>query len=53
MNDRLVNNPPPPRELNPEISPELQETIYRALEREPRHRYPTYLTALSEPGLAT
>ncbi len=41
MNDRLVNNPPPPRELNPEISPELQETIYRALEREPRHRYAT------------
>jgi eukaryotic-like serine/threonine-protein kinase len=41
MNDRLVNNPPPPRELNREISPELQETIYRALEREPRHRYST------------
>ncbi len=41
MNDRLLNNPPPPRELNPEISPELQEAIYRALEREPRHRYST------------
>src|SRR5271154_3631746 len=25
MNERLINNPVPPRELNPEISPELQE----------------------------
>ena len=41
MNDRLVNNPAPPRELNPEISPELQEVIYRALERDPRDRYST------------
>ena len=35
MNDRLLNNPVPPRESNPEISPELQEIIYRALERDP------------------
>ena len=41
MNDRLVNNPIPPREVNPEVSPELQEVIYRALEREPRDRYST------------
>jgi serine/threonine-protein kinase len=41
MNDRLVNNPVPPRELNPEVSPELQEVIYRALERDPRDRYST------------
>ena len=41
MNDRLVNNPVPPRELNKEISPELQEVIYRALEREPQNRYST------------
>jgi len=41
MNDRLINNPVPPRELNPEISPELQETIYRAMEREPQNRYST------------
>ena len=40
MNDRLMNNPIPPREVNPEISPELQEVIYRALEREPQNRYP-------------
>ena len=41
MNDRLINNPVPPRELNKEISPELQEVIYRALEREPQDRYST------------
>ncbi len=40
MNERLLNNPTPPREINPEISPELQEIIYRALERDPNKRYP-------------
>jgi eukaryotic-like serine/threonine-protein kinase len=39
MNDRLLNSPIPPRELNPEISPQLQEIIYRAIERNPRNRY--------------
>jgi eukaryotic-like serine/threonine-protein kinase len=39
MNDRLLNNPIPPRELNPEITPELQEIIYRAIERNPANRY--------------
>jgi eukaryotic-like serine/threonine-protein kinase len=41
MNDRLMNNPIPPREVNPEISPQLQEVLYRALEREPQDRYST------------
>ena len=41
MNDRLLNNPIPPREVNPAISPQLQEVIYRALEREPENRYST------------
>jgi serine/threonine-protein kinase len=39
MHDRLLNHPIPPREVNPEISPQLQEIIYRALERDPRRRY--------------
>ncbi len=39
MNDRLLNNPVPPREINPEISEQLQEVIYRALERDPKNRY--------------
>jgi eukaryotic-like serine/threonine-protein kinase len=40
MNDRLLNNPVPPREIDPTISPQLQEIIYRAMEREPANRYP-------------
>jgi serine/threonine-protein kinase len=39
MNERLLNHPVPPRVANPEISPELQEVIYRALERDPKNRY--------------
>jgi len=39
MNDRLVNQPEPPRNLEPAISPQLQEIVYRALEREPKNRY--------------
>src|SRR5579862_4162762 len=38
MNDRLINNPIPPRSVDPEISPQLQEIIYRALERNPANR---------------
>jgi serine/threonine protein kinase len=39
MNERLLNYPMPPRELDPNITPELQEIIYRALERDPSNRY--------------
>jgi len=39
MNDRLLNHPVPPREIDPAISPQLQEIIYRALERDPGNRY--------------
>jgi serine/threonine-protein kinase len=39
MNDRLLNNPIPPRQIDPQISPQLQEIIYRAIEREPKNRY--------------
>ena len=39
LNDRLLNHPLPPRELDPEISPQMQEIIYRALERNPANRY--------------
>jgi serine/threonine-protein kinase len=40
MNERLLNHPIPPREVDPTISPQLQEIIYRALERDPAKRYP-------------
>ena len=39
MNDRLHNDPVPPREIDPEIPEAIQEIIYRALERDPRRRY--------------
>jgi eukaryotic-like serine/threonine-protein kinase len=39
MNDRLLNQPMPPRQLDPSITPQMQEIIYRALERDPRDRY--------------
>jgi eukaryotic-like serine/threonine-protein kinase len=39
MNDRLLNNPIPPREMAPQITIQLQEIIYRALERNPNNRY--------------
>ncbi len=41
MNDRLINHPMPPREAEPSISLQLQEVLYRALEREPKNRYPS------------
>ena len=39
MNERLLNYPVPPQVADPSISPELQEVLYRALERDPRNRY--------------
>jgi len=41
MNERVLNDVKSPRDLNPEISAELEEVLFRALEREPRHRYAT------------
>ncbi|HZB88791.1 MAG TPA: serine/threonine-protein kinase [Terracidiphilus sp.] len=41
MNQRLVQDPPPPRALEPSIPPEIAEIIHRALDRDPRHRYST------------
>jgi serine/threonine-protein kinase len=37
---RVSKHPVPPREIEPTISPQLQEVIYRALERNPTNRYP-------------
>jgi len=39
MNDRLLNHPVPPSVADPSVAPQLQEIIYRALERDPRNRY--------------
>jgi serine/threonine-protein kinase len=37
--DRLVKDPTPAKDINPEISTQLEEIMYRALERQPRNRY--------------
>jgi serine/threonine protein kinase len=39
MNARLVNDPIPPTQINPDISIEMEEIIFRALERDPEDRY--------------
>lgn len=39
MNDRLINHPVPPSVADSSIGPQLQEVIYRALERDPKNRY--------------
>ena len=40
MNDRLLNHPTPPSVADPTVTPQLQEVLYRALERNPANRYP-------------
>ena len=39
MNARLVGDPPAPRKLNPQLSPEIEEIILHAMERDPSKRY--------------
>ena len=40
MNDRLLNAPRPPSTVEAAVTPQMEEIIYRALEREPKNRYP-------------
>lgn len=39
MNARLSGDPEPPRRKNPQISPQMEEIILHAMEREPSRRY--------------
>ncbi|HEX7728134.1 MAG TPA: serine/threonine-protein kinase [Terracidiphilus sp.] len=41
MNERLQHDAKPVREIDPEIPAAIEEILFRALERDPRHRYPT------------
>ncbi len=53
MNARLLGNPIPPRVLARAVSPALQETIYRALERNRSKRYASareFARDLQHPG---
>ncbi len=40
MNDRLLNHPLPPTVADPTVTAQLQEILYRAIERDPKNRYP-------------
>ena len=37
--DYLLKDPIPPHDVDPDISPQLQEVVLRAMERKPKHRY--------------
>ncbi|HWE84352.1 MAG TPA: serine/threonine-protein kinase [Terracidiphilus sp.] len=39
INERLLKDTPSPRKIEPSITPQMQEVIYRALEPAPVHRY--------------
>ena len=58
MNDRLLNCPVPPSKIEPSITPQVQEILYRAMEREPKNRYASAremahdLTHQNEVGIA-
>jgi serine/threonine-protein kinase len=41
MNARLSGDPVAPRKINPEISPQVEEIILHAMERNPYDRYPS------------
>jgi serine/threonine-protein kinase len=41
MNARLIGDPPAPRTMNPELSPEIEEIILHAMERDPFKRFPS------------
>lgn len=48
MNARLSGDPVAPRKVNPDLSPEVEEIILHAMERDPANRYPTALAMKAE-----
>ncbi len=48
MNARLTGDPEPPRKRNPELSPEMEEIILHALERNPSKRFPSAASMKAE-----
>jgi serine/threonine-protein kinase len=41
VNSRVTGDPEPPRKINPEISPQAEEIVLHAMERDPAQRYQT------------
>ncbi|HVF28190.1 MAG TPA: protein kinase [Pyrinomonadaceae bacterium] len=55
MKAQIEQQPPPPRELNPAIPPEVEAVILRALAKDPNERYQTageFRAALPDAGIA-
>jgi serine/threonine-protein kinase len=53
MNARVTGDPEAPRKINPGISPQAEEIVLRAMERDPARRYPSAAAMkadLDEPG---
>ena len=48
MNARLSGDPIPPRQLNPQLTPAVEEIILHAMERDPKNRYSTALAMKAE-----
>lgn len=48
MNARLTGDPEAPRERNPQLSPQIEEIILHALERDPSRRFPSAAAMRSE-----
>ena len=48
MNARLTGDPEAPRQRNPQLSPEMEEIILHALERDPSRRFPSAAAMRSE-----
>jgi serine/threonine-protein kinase len=48
MNARLTGDPVPPRQKNPEITPQVEEIIMHAMARNPADRYPDARTMQAE-----
>ncbi len=52
MRAKLLDDPVPPRRLRPEVSPQIEEIVLHALERNPADRFPgalEFLDALAHP----
>ena len=48
MNNRVTGDPPAPRQVNPKISPEAEEIVLHALQRDPAARHPNALAMKAE-----
>jgi serine/threonine protein kinase len=48
MNSRVAGDPEPPRKLNPAISPQAEEIVLHAMERNPAQRYQTAAEMLAD-----